>query len=143
MHQIPPGYGGRLRPDDEIYRADRSWLGPTGYTLPFRIPYRAIPVAVAVFLPLLPLLRLIGAGGLLMYLADLVLSCLAAAVVVRFTSTERPVSAMAAILAHEISAPRPPRQPGQPVTVTLRPGLVPVHDAASPPARRQRRGARR
>jgi hypothetical protein len=100
-------------------------------------------VAVAVFLPLLPLLRLIGAGGLLMYLADLVLSCLAAAVVVRFTSTERPVSAMASILAHEISAPRPPRQPARPVTVTLRPGLVPVHDAASPPARRRRRGGRR
>ena len=144
MEQLPPGYGGRLRPDDEIYRADRSWLGPTGYTLPFRIPYRAIPVAVAVFLPLLPVLRLVGAGGLVMYLADLVISCLTAAVVARFTSPERPVSAMLAIFAHEVSAPRPARRPQQPVTVTLRPDLVPVHDAAGAPARRwRRRGGRR
>ena len=145
MEHVPPGYnGGRLRPDDEIYRADRSWLGPTGYTLPFRIPYRAIPVAVAVFLPFLLVLRLIGAGGLVMYLADLVISCLTAAVVTRFTSPERPVSAMLAIFAHEVSAPRPARRPPQPVTVTLRPDLVPVHDAASAPARRRRRsGGRR
>ena len=127
MEHLPPGYGGRLRPDDEIYRADRSWLGPTGYTLPFLL-----------------VLRLIGAGGLVMYLADLVISCLTAAVVTRFTSPERPVSAMLAVFVHEVSAPRPARRPQQPVTVTLRPDLVPVHDAAGAPARRwRRRGGRR
>ena len=140
MNQFPSGYGhGRLRPDDEIYRHDKSWLGPTGYTLPFKIPYRALPVAGAVFLPAFLVLHLTGIGGLALYAGSLIVSCLAAALVVRVTGPERPVSAMLAIFSHEISAPRPPRQPKEPVTVTLRPGLIPVPDAISQ-GRRLRRG---
>jgi hypothetical protein len=29
----------RLRPDDDIYRARLLYLGPTGYTLPWHLPY--------------------------------------------------------------------------------------------------------
>jgi hypothetical protein len=147
MNQFPPGYGqGRLRPDDEIYRHDKSWLGPTGYTLPFKIPYRALPVAGAVFMPALGVLRLIGIGGLALYAGSLIVSSLAAALVVRVTGPERPVSAMLTIFFHEISAPRPPRGPQEPVTVTLRPGLVPVRDAIGPgrqPRHRQLGGPRK
>src|SRR5215831_4101997 len=98
MNQFPPGYGhGRLRPDDEIYRHDKSWLGPTGYTLPFKIPYRALPVAGAVFLPAFLVLHLTGIGGLALYAGSLIVSMLAAALVVRVTGPERPVSAMLTI----------------------------------------------
>ena len=141
MNQLPPGPGGmRLRPDDEIYRSNRSYLGPPGYTLPFRIPYRAMPVAAAVFIPGLILLRIAGVGGLMLYGTDAVISALLAALVTRFTGPERPVSALVTIFMHEISAPRPRRKPQRPVSVTMRPGLIPAGPLPSP--RRSRRRAR-
>lgn len=136
--QPPTGRGDvKLRPDDEIYRHNRSWLGPTGYTLPFRIPYRAMPVFAAVFIPGLLFLRLVGASGLALYAVDMLISGAFAALVVRFTGPERPVSALLTIFVHEISAPRPPRRPKEQVDVTLRPGLVPQRPL--PPPRQSRR----
>src|SRR5262249_13817702 len=139
MNEFPPGRGARVRPDDEIYRVNKNYLGPPGYTLPVRVPYRAIPVAAAVFLPALPVLRLAGLPGLPLYLAALAAALLTTALVVRVTGPERPVSVMVTILAHEIRAPRPV-QPPAPEPVTLRPGLIPVGPPLRTRARRRYRG---
>ena len=138
---MPPGGGwdDRGRPDDEIYRTDKRWLGAAPYTLPFPIPFRSIAVALGAFVPVLILMRAVGLSGPLVYLLDLVVSCLAAAAAARFTGPERSLSAVVMILLHEVSAPRPPRAPAQPETETLRPGLVPVTGA--PAGRRSRRPA--
>lgn len=134
----------RLRPDDDIYQADRSWLGPAPYTLPFAIPYRSVPVAMAVFFPGLVVLRLFGLSGLSLYAGDALTACVIAALAARLTGPERPVTAMIIIAWHEISAPRPPRRPPQPETETLRPGLVPVRPlTGQPPGTRPRRTWRR
>lgn len=136
--QLPAGRRDvKLRPDDEIYRHNRSWLGPTGYTLPVRVPYRAMPVFAAVFVPGLVFLRIVGASGLALYFVDVLISGTFAALVVRLTGPERPVSALLTIFVHEISAPRPRRRPKEQVHVTLRPGLVPQRPL--PPPRQSRR----
>jgi hypothetical protein len=141
--QPASGQGGaKLRPDDEIYRNNRSYLGPSGYTLPFRIPYRAMPVFAAVFLPGLLVLRIMGASGLALYAVDFLVSCALAAVVVRFTGPERPISALLTIFIHEISAPRPRRRPPEQVAVTLRPSLVPLRPLPQPRQSRRTTGRR-
>ena len=132
MYQIPMPGPERVRPDDEIYQHDRSYLGPAPYTLPFRVPYRAIPLAAAVFLPCLLALRILGAGGLTLYGMALGASCAAAALAVRYTGPERPVGAMLAILLHEVTAARPPRRPAAPGAEILRPGLVPAGPLPGP-----------
>jgi hypothetical protein len=133
MYQLPPPGPERVRPDDEIYQHDRSYLGPAPYTLPFRIPYRAIPAAAAVFVPCLLAMRVLGATGLPLYGLAVAASCGAAALVVRFTGPERPVGAMMAILAHEVTAARPPRRPPAPGTEALLPGLIPAWPLPGPP----------
>jgi hypothetical protein len=132
MYQVPLPGPERVRPDDEIYQADRSFLGPAPYTLPFRIPYRSLPVAAAVFIPCLLVMRVLGATGLPLYGLALGASCGAAALVVRFTGPERPVSAMLAILAREVTAAWPSRRPAAPATEVLRPGLVPAGPLPGP-----------
>ena len=142
MSQPAPGAGvTRVKPDDEIYRSSRAYLGPPGYTLPVRIPYRAMPVVAAVFFPGLIALRIVGLSGIALYVVTLAVSCGVAALVVRVTGPERPVSALATIVSHEISAPRQRRKPQEPVAVTLRPDLIPVGPLPAP--RRPWRIARR
>lgn len=134
-YPMPPGgaWDGGGRPDDEIYRHDKRWLGAAPYTLPFPIPFRSIAVALGAFVPALILMRAVGLSGPLVYLLDLGVSCAAAAAAARFTGPERSLSALVMILFHEVSAPRPPRTTPQPETETLRPGVVPVTGAPAAP----------
>lgn len=141
MSQPAPGSGvARVKPDDEIYRSSRIYLGPPGYTLPVRVPYRAMGVAGAVIVPCLIALRIAGLSGIALYVVALAVSCAMAALVVRLTGPERPVSALGAIVSHEINAPRQPRKPQESVAVTLHPDLIPVGSLPAP--RRPRRSAR-
>lgn len=119
-----PGGPARLLPDDDIYKRDRSYLGPAPYTFPFRLPYRAIPVGAVVFLVALAVCRVAGMTGLAPYAAALLIACGVAAAAVRCTSPEVPVSALLVIMAHEIGGRRPPRRAPQPETRVLRPGQV-------------------
>ena len=122
--------------DDNLWRGSNRYLGPKGYTLPVSFEYRGIlPGAVAAFVCHL-VLSLAGVGGwrfLISFAVFVAVMKLAG----NFSSTERPVSSIAAAVAHETGAPRP--QKPQPVSAALCPGRIPVHDLPDQP----RKGIRR
>jgi hypothetical protein len=122
--------------DDDLWRGSWRYLGPKGYTLPVSFEYRGILPGCAAALACQIVLSLAGIGGWRFLISGGVFLGVMK-LVGHFSSTERPVSSLAASFAHETSAPRP-HQP-QLVTTTLRPGRIPVHELPSQP----RKGARR
>lgn len=93
--------------DDDLYRIHSEWLGPAGYTLPVSIPMRGIPIGMVAGTVSLMILRAMGASGLLLWGVTLVVTVAAAKLVLLVTGAERPVRALAALFASEVSAPRP------------------------------------
>ena len=123
-----------LSSDKDLHRIHALWLGPQGHTLPFPIRYQSVLVAVPAFLVALPVLRAIGISGLWVYLGALVAAVALATVISRKSSSDRPLWALPAVLAHEISAPRPRTRDSS--GGEIRPALIPVHhpgQAAVPP----------
>lgn len=114
----------RRQADDELFRVHSRYLGPPGFTLPFAIPYRGILPGAAAALAVLIITSLLGAG---IWRFALVLGAFVAvaALADRYSSSERPVSSLPAIISHETGAPRP--HTPAPVRLVLRPDAVPVH----------------
>jgi hypothetical protein len=121
-----PAQRGRLYPDDDMYRIHSAWLGPKGRTLPFQIPYRALPPGFAAFLVALILLRGAGASGPVLYGIAIAAACLAGGLAARLSGSERPVTALFLIVYHEITAPRPAPPSRQVTRAVLRPDQVTV-----------------
>jgi len=118
----------RLRQaDDDIFRAHSRYLGPPGITLPFSVPYRAILPGAGAGGAALVILSLLGAGGWRFVIA-LAVAFAAGLLVDRFSGTDRPVSALPAILSGEASAPRP--HPSLPARAVLTPAAIPVRRPA-------------
>jgi hypothetical protein len=121
--------------DDELWRHDWRWLGPKGYTLPVSLEGRGILPGGVVFLILLAVLSAFGVGAwrfLIALAAGFAVMKLAG----RFGSSERPLSSIASIVAHETGAPRP-QQPEASQAV-LRPSQLPVHVIEARQRRRDR-----
>jgi hypothetical protein len=121
--------------DDDLWRGAWRWLGPKNYTLPVSLEYRGIvPGGIAAFICHLAL-TFAGAGAW-RFLVSLGVFVAVLKLVGHYSSTERPVSSLAASVAHETGAPRP-QQP-QHVSVDMRPGRIPVHDLPPLPGKRNR-----
>jgi|SRR5215468_7459020 len=105
--------------DDDLYNVHSRWLGPAGRTLPMSIPFKGIPVGAAAFTLAVVVLRAFGAGGLPMWAAVIVFTGAATKIVIAVTGPERPVRSLAALLAAEVSAPRPAPDRAQTAVLTL------------------------
>lgn len=122
--------------DDNLFRGSPRYLGPKGYTLPVSFEFRGIlPGAIAAAVCHV-ILSLAGVGGW-RFLVSFGVFFAVMKLAAHFSSTERPVSSLAAAVTHETGAPRP-QQP-EPVSAALRPARLPVHDLPAQP----RKGARR
>lgn len=125
----------RRHADDDIFRVHGRYLGPPGMTLPFSIPYRAILPAMAAGIGVLVLMSLLGVGAWRFLIAGGA-AIAAGALADRYTGTDRPVSALPAVLGHETGAPRPSEPESS--RAVLRPGGLPVRELPSP-ARKEKR----
>jgi hypothetical protein len=115
--------------DDELWRSHRRYLGPPGFTLPVSVPYRAILPGLAAGILMLLVLSPLGLG-FWRFLIALAAALGAGALADRYGGSDRPVSALPAIMGHETGAPRPvtPR----PSQAVLRPGEVPARSLPLP-----------
>lgn len=121
--------------DDDIFKVHSRYLGPPGLTLPFSIPYRSILPALAAGTGVLILMSLFGIGAWRFAIAA-VAAFAAGWVADRYSGTDRPVTALPAVLGHETGAPRPADP--EPSAAVLRPGALPVR-ALPAPGRKEHR----
>lgn len=127
----------RRHSDDDLYRIHSRWLGPAGYTLPFSIPLNGIPAGAATGVVALAVLRALGASGLPLWALTTGIVVGASKLVVSVTGPERPVRALAALFASEVSAPRPEGNDLQ--STVLSPAGIRVRARPARRPRRQRR----
>lgn len=110
-----------VRTDDEMYRVDRTYLGPKGRRFPFRATYRAYGIWLTVVLLLgAALLRLgVGAsfGSVTLTLAGAVYLTIR---IGKHLDADRPLRAVVTQLWHEVTAPREPRHASTAYEVTAR-----------------------
>jgi len=97
----------RIRTDDEVYRVDAVWLGPPKATFPWRVRYVAWGVGMVVFLVVLGVERQLGIGFSFFSTAwALLITILLTRMIGSRISHERPLSAVATMWVHELTAPR-------------------------------------
>ncbi|WP_404316357.1 hypothetical protein [Prescottella equi] len=105
--------------DDLLHRVDRHWLGPTGFTLPFRLRYAAVGLGVLIFVTVFVLARAIVHVPL-GFKSIVVMGAIAVILtgrLTRFVNADRPIRSVFKAAWNDLNAPRPPK-PGQ--TVVLR-----------------------
>jgi len=141
----------RLPVDDEIYNVNSVWLGPPDRTLPFRARYVAYAVGAVVFVLLQMVERRLGIGLGFFSLAYSVLATVGLTrLILSVVNPDRPLAAVLAAFAHEVSAPRedttvavhtvrPARVRAVPLRVSRAQRRV-ERGARTPQARRARKG---
>ena len=116
--------------DDLLHRVDRHYLGPTGFTFPFRLRYAAVGLGVAIFVTVFVLARAIVHVPL-GFKSIVVMGAIAVILTGRLTkvvNADRPIRSVFKAAWNDLNAPRPPK-PGQ--TVVLRiPATVRAHRSA-------------
>ncbi|MGO4600378.1 hypothetical protein [Terrabacter sp. 2YAF2] len=129
----------RLPVDDEIYNVNSVWLGPPNRTLPFRARYSAYMVGAVVFVLLQMIERRLGIGLGFFSLAYSLLATVALTrLILSVVNPDRPLGAVLAAFAHEVSAPRDDQKVA---AHTVRPARV--RAVPSRPSRAQRKALRR
>jgi hypothetical protein len=96
----------RIRTDDEVYRVDAVWLGPPKATMPWRARYVAWGVGVVVFLVVLTIERRLGVSLFWSIAWGIVFTIVITRIICSKISHERPLGAVAAMWARELTAPR-------------------------------------
>ncbi|MGH3919484.1 MAG: hypothetical protein ACRDSG_10700 [Pseudonocardiaceae bacterium] len=97
----------RIRTDDDVYRVDAVWLGPPKATFPWRARYVAWGVGMVVFLVVLGVERQLGIGFSFFSTGwALLITILLTRMIGSRISHERPLTAVAAMLVRELTAPR-------------------------------------
>lgn len=105
--------------DDLLHRYDRHFLGPTGYTLPFRLRYASIGLGAGLFCVVFFIARAVVHVPLefkslaVMMAVTIVLT----SKVTKVVNADRPIRSVIRAAWNDLNAPRPPK-PGQ--TVVLR-----------------------
>lgn len=110
-----------IRTDDEMYRVDRTYLGPKGKRFPFRATYRAYGIWLASTVALSGVLLQLGVPPSLG--AALIVPAVAAYLTIRIgrlLDHDRPLRVVAAQMWHEVSAPRQPRPLARTYAVDVR-----------------------
>lgn len=106
--------------DDMLHRVDRHYLGPTGFTLPFRLRYAAVGLGAAILVTVFVIARAVvhvplSYTSLVMIVG---LSAVLTSRVTKYVNADRPVRSVAKAAWNDLTAPRPPK-PGQTVTVHI------------------------
>ena len=97
----------RIRTDDDVYRVDAVWLGPPRATFPWRARYVAWGVGTVIFLVVLGIERQIGIGFSFFSTGwGLVITVLLTRLIGSRIGHERPLTAVAQMWLHELTAPR-------------------------------------
>jgi hypothetical protein len=97
----------RVRTDDEVYRVDAVWLGPPKATFPWRARYVAWGVGILVFLVVFGVERFIGFDiGFFTVAWALVITVVITRLICSRISHERPLGAVLAMWARELTSPR-------------------------------------
>ncbi|ABG99734.1 MULTISPECIES: hypothetical protein [Rhodococcus] len=106
--------------DDLLYRVDRHYLGPTGYTLPVRIRYTAGLVGAAVFVLVFLIARAIlhVPLGFKPLLVMVLVTVWATTGIAKYVTPDRPLRSVFKAAVNDLGAPRPPK-PGETISVTL------------------------
>ncbi len=96
----------RLRPDDEVYRVDAVWLGPSGMTLPWSARYSAYGIWLLLFVAVLLVEAILPMSVSVPPVWEVVLTVLATYAVTTFIDHDRPVSSVWQLVRAETTAPR-------------------------------------
>lgn len=100
----------RLLTDDSLRDTDSYWLGPDGYTWPFRATYAQWVVALLVAGPIFLLERALGIHPIETFVVILLIVVVAASkAIVRCSSFDEPARLLPVMLWHEVGAPREPK----------------------------------
>lgn len=126
----------RVLPDDEVYRVNTVWLGPTGLTFPWTARYLAYAVWLVSFLLVLLVERITPLHIGVPPVWEICMTTLFTYAVMGFVDHERPVRAVWETFRADLTAPR--RQGGPLRTRTH--AAVRVHERR-PPRRRARTAA--
>jgi len=105
--------------DDMLHRVDRHYLGPTGFTLPFRLRYGAVGLGTVITAAVFVVARAIvhvplGFQSLVVIVG---IGVVITARVTKYVNADRPLRSVITAAWNDLIAPRPPK-PGQ--TVVLR-----------------------
>ena len=96
-----------IRTDDDVYRVDAVWLGPPKATFPWRARYVSWGVGTVMFLVVLGVERQLGIGFSFFSTAwGLLITILLTRLIGSRISHERPLTAVALMGIHELTAPR-------------------------------------
>jgi hypothetical protein len=96
-----------IRTDDDVYRVDAVWLGPPKATFPWRARYVSWGVGTVMFLVVLGVERQLGIGfGFFSTGWGLLITILLTRLIGSRISHERPLTAVALMWVHELTAPR-------------------------------------
>lgn len=100
-----------LRPDDEVYRVDAVWLGPTGFTLPWAARYSAYGIWVVLFIGVLLVEAALPMQVSMPPVWELVLTILATYALTGVIDHERPLKSVFDLVRAELHAPRARQSP--------------------------------
>lgn len=107
----------RLRPDDEVYRVDAVWLGPTGFTLPWAARYSAYGIWLTLFLSVLLVEAALPMRVSVPPVWEFVLTVLATYGLTAVIDHERPLVSVFELVRTELNAPR--QRLAKPVSVNV------------------------
>jgi hypothetical protein len=97
----------RVTPDDEVYRVNTVWLGPSGLTFPWTARYLAYATWLAVFLLVLLVEALTPLSVHIPPIWELCLTTLFTYGLLGFIDHERPVKAVWQTFMVDLTSPRP------------------------------------
>jgi hypothetical protein len=96
----------RVSPDDEVYRVNTVWLGPTGLTFPWTARYLAYAMWLVMFLLVLLVEALTPLSVNIPPVWEIVIATLATYGLMGFVDHERPPGAVWSTFLADLNAPR-------------------------------------
>ena len=99
----------RVAPDDEVYRVNTVWLGPTGLTFPWTARYLAYTTWLVTFLLILLVEAITPLSVHIPPVWELCLATLFSYGIMGFVDHERPVKAVWQTFLADLTAPRADR----------------------------------
>ena len=97
----------RVAPDDEVYRVNTVWLGPSGLTFPWTARYLAYATWLVTFLLILLVEAVTPLRVHVPPIWELCLATLFTYGVMGFVDHEKPISAVWQTFLSDVTAPRP------------------------------------
>jgi hypothetical protein len=106
--------------DDMLHRVDRHYLGPTGFTLPFRLRYAAVGLGALITATVFVIARAVvqvplGFQSLVVIVG---IGVVITARVTKYVNADRSVRSVIRAAWNDLIAPRPPKA-GQTVVLTI------------------------